>query len=328
MSNTYLDTGLDFYQHTLADSFMCIGVGLHSGLKVGMSVLPAEPNTGYTFYRRDVRSMHAEVPARWHNVSSTNLSTTVVNKSGIRVSTIEHLLAALKACGVDNAHITLDGPEVPILDGSAKPFVELIKQVGLKKQDELRRAIIVHQTISVAEDESQAELNPYTVPWIKMEIDFESDVVGKQHYSFPLSAKNFEEQLSNARTFGFEDEVQALRKLGFARGGSLNNAVVVGKDKVLNLEGLRHHNEFVRHKCLDAIGDMALVGATILGEYYGRRAGHRLNNLLMRELMSRKDCIEHVSLRDAHDYWRGHQASPSRNETCFVEPRDVPPYAR
>lgn len=308
MANTYLDTGLDFYQHTLADSFICIGVGLHSGLKVGMSVLPAEPNTGYTFYRRDVAAVRAEVPARWHNVSCTNLSTTVVNKSGIRVSTIEHLLAALRACGVDNAHITLDGPEVPILDGSAKPFVEMILQAGLKKQDELRRAILVNQTLSVAEDDSQAELHPCTVPWVKMEIDFESDVIGKQEYSFPLTAKNFEDQLSNARTFGFEDEIDALRKLGYARGGSLHNAVVVGKEKVLNLDGLRHKNEFVRHKCLDAIGDMALVGATIIGQYHGRRAGHRLNNLLMRELMSRKDCVEHMTLKDAHDFWRERQS--------------------
>ncbi|BCD97869.1 UDP-3-O-acyl-N-acetylglucosamine deacetylase [Marinagarivorans cellulosilyticus] len=275
-----------FYQHTLRDSFSCIGRGLHSGLKVIMRVLPAPANTGYRFIRRDVKGDCNEILAAWYTVSDTHLCTTISNLCGVRVSTIEHLIAALHVCDIDNAIIVLDGPEVPIMDGSAKAFVELIDSVGLQQQAWQRRAIVVKKPLSVREGDKLACLLPYDKPWVKVEIDFEDPCIGRQSISTAIDYATVKRDIACARTFGFGEHINALKDLGFARGGSLENAILVNNGKVVNSSGLRYDNEFVRHKVLDTIGDLALSGAPIIGYFNGKYTGHALNNLLLRKLMA------------------------------------------
>ncbi|TVZ37494.1 UDP-3-O-[3-hydroxymyristoyl] N-acetylglucosamine deacetylase [Alteromonadaceae bacterium 2753L.S.0a.02] len=303
MSDKSPITGMSYYQHTLADTFTCVGRGLHTGLRVVMSVTPAEANTGYVFVRRDVESCKAEVPARWYMVTDTHLSTTISNNMGVRVSTIEHLTAALHACGVDNARIVLDAPEVPIMDGSAYPFVEIIQKIGLQQQNQERRAILLKQPVYVSDDLSSASLEPAPTPWVDIEIDFESEVIGKQRLSLPISESVFAEEISPARTFGFEEQVETLRELGFAKGSSIKNAILISNSQVVNQEGLRFVDEFVRHKFLDAVGDLSLAGAVIIGQFNGNRSGHAVNNQLLRELMTNENTRAYTTLRQADMYW-------------------------
>jgi len=304
MSETFQNTGLSYFQHTLQDAFTCVGRGLHTGLKVVMTVMPAEANSGYTFIRRDVHHAKNEIPARWYMVTDTHLSTTISNNMGVRVSTIEHLLAALHACGVDNARIVLDAPEVPIMDGSAKPFVEIIQRLGTRKQAHDRRAILVRKPVSVAESHRSASLQPSPVPWIDMEIDFASDPIGQQKISLPFTERLFAREICEARTFGFEEQIETLRELGFAQGSSLRNAVLIADSKVVNEEGLRRPDEFVRHKYLDVVGDLALAGAYIIGQFNGCCSGHYLNNSLLRDLMTNEQSRLHMTLRQAEAYWK------------------------
>jgi len=292
------------YQHTLSDTLTFVGRGLHSDIQVVMRMLPAEPNSGIVFARRDVAPYRSEIPALWHNVIDTRLSTTLGNALGVRVSTVEHLLAALYACGVDNARIVLDGPEVPIMDGSALPFVSVIRQTGTVKQSALRRAFLIKTPISIYDEDRYACLMPSPVPWICLEIDFDSDAIGKQEISLPINEKTFHDELAPARTFGFEEQIHTLRSLGLAKGGSLRNAVLVRDNEVLNDGGLRYRDEFVRHKALDCIGDMALAGARIVGQFTGYRTGHQINNDLLRQLMLCDDCWEFTSLAEAQAYWK------------------------
>lgn len=303
MTHTFQDTGLSYYQHTLADSFTCIGRGLHTGLRVVMTVLPAETGTGYVFTRRDVPLSKSQVPARWYMVTDTHLSTTVSNNMGVRVSTIEHLLAALHACGVDNATIVLDAPEVPIMDGSAAPFVEIIECIGTVQQSAERRAILVRQPVSVTEGSRSAAFEPSPIPWIDMDIDFQSNVIGKQSISMPFNQKVFQKDIASARTFGFEEQVETLKELGFAQGSSLRNAILVSGGEIENEEGLRFEDEFVRHKYLDVVGDMALVGGYIIGRFKGSRSGHHMNNNLLRELMTTDSVRMPMTLRQADAFW-------------------------
>ena len=292
-----------YYQHTLKDNITCIGRGLHSGLKTIMSIMPAEPNTGYVFMRRDVDSNKAEVQARWYNVTDTRLSTTISNNQGIRVSTIEHLLAALHSCGVDNAHIVIDGPEVPIMDGSAATYVSLIKQVGRTRQTAERRAIVITKPVTVEDKNKSAHLVPAIAPRVDMTIDFDMSVIGKQSMSVSIDEAIFENDIAAARTFGFDEQIETLKKIGLAKGGSFNNAVLIKDNKIVNKEGLRYHNEFVRHKILDCIGDLSLAGAHIVGKFIGESSGHQLNNILLRELMLNEDSWEYTTLQDAEQNW-------------------------
>ncbi len=292
-----------YYQHTLNDNITCIGRGLHSGLKTIMSIMPAEPNTGYVFMRRDVDSNKAEVQARWYNVTDTRLSTTISNNRGTRVSTIEHLLAALHTCGIDNAHIVIDGPEVPIMDGSAATYVSLIKQVGRTQQAAERRAIVITKPVTVEDKDKAAHLVPAIAPRVDMSIDFDMPVIGKQSLSVSINDSVFEKDIAAARTFGFEEQLETLKKIGLAKGGTLQNAVLIKDNKVVNEEGLRFHNEFVRHKILDCIGDLSLAGAHIVGKFIGESSGHQLNNALLRELMLNEDSWEYTTLRDAEQNW-------------------------
>ena len=297
------DRNTQYAQQTLKTPFTCIGRGLHTGLKVIMTVMPAEANSGYRFVRRDVSAGRNEVIAAWHTVTETNLCTTVSNNMGVRVSTIEHLIAALYANGVDNARIVLDGPEVPIMDGSAKPFSELIESVGLETLEEERKAIVITDTITVRDGKKEASLIPSPTSWITMEIDFESSVIGRQSLSLEMGTENFNRELADSRTFGFVDQMNTLQALGYARGGSLQNAVLVAKNGVINKDGLRHENEFIRHKMLDAIGDLALSGAPIIGSFSAKYSGHKLNNELLRKLLQSQNAYRYVPLREVSDNW-------------------------
>lgn len=292
-TNIYPDC---FFQHTLSDAMTFVGRGLHTDIRVVMRIIPAEPNSGIVFVRRDIDSHRSEVSALWHNVINTHLSTTLGNASGVRVSTVEHLMAALYACGVDNARIILDGPEIPILDGSALPYMSVFRNIGTIAQTELRRAILIKEQISVYDGESHASLSPATIPWIDVEIDYASTAIGKQRLSVPIDQDIFHYDLAPARTFGFSEQIGTLRSLGYTRGGSLHNAILIKDGLVLNDGGLRYPDEFVRHKTLDCIGDLALAGARIIGKFHATRPGHRVNNALLRELMLNRDRWQYTTL--------------------------------
>jgi len=292
------------FQHTLKESFTCVSRGLHTGLKIVMRVTPAEANTGIVFVRREVESRRAEIQASWRNVSDTRLSTTIVNKYGVRVSTVEHLLAALYACGIDNARIILNGPEVPAMDGSAMPFVNLIKQAGKQRQVTERKAILIKQAVSLSRAGKFAGFLPSPLPWLECEIDFDAAPIGKQTCSVAIREDVFERELASARTFGFQEQIPTLHKLGLAQGGSLQNAVLIENDRVVNSEGLRCVDEFVRHKAIDAIGDLALLGVTFVGQFSSVRGGHELTNALIQKLMVNEQAWEFTTLSKAKDYWQ------------------------
>lgn len=291
------------FQHTLNAPIDFVGPGLHSGEMIRMTVQPAPANTGCIFVREDVPSGRAEIPARWSAVTDTRLSTTVANRFGVKVATVEHLMAALHASGIDNARILLTGPEVPIMDGSSEPFIRQIRRVGLCRQREERRVIVVRKPVRVEEGGKSAALIPDPVPSIDMTIDFETRTIGHQQLAVMVSPESFERDLADARTFGFRDQVEILRKLGLVRGGSMHNAVVIDDEGVLNPEGLRRPDEFVRHKILDAIGDLALAGAPIIGRFVGYCTGHALNNALLRELLHNENNWFLTTVRGAQSYF-------------------------
>ncbi|NNG04322.1 MAG: UDP-3-O-acyl-N-acetylglucosamine deacetylase [Inquilinus sp.] len=273
-------------QKTLKSRIHCTGIGLHTGARVNMTLLPADINSGLVFVRTDVAEDRAVVPARWDGVSDTTLCTVVSNEHGTTVGTVEHLMAALRGCGIDNAAIELDGPEVPIMDGSAAPFVFLIESAGMAAQPAVRRAIRVLKTVEVRDGDKLARLTPAAGFSFSFEIDFPDPVVRRQKGTIRLANGAFKSDLARARTFGFLKDVEYLRSRGLARGGSLDNAVVINRGRVMNEGGLRFEDEFVRHKILDSIGDLYLAGAPILGHFHGDKSGHALNNQLLRRLFA------------------------------------------
>ena len=273
-------------QHTLKAPIHCTGIGLHSGARVAMSLFPAAADHGIVFRRTDVSDRDPLVPALWHQVVETKYCTVLGNQDGVRVSTVEHLLAALAGLGIDNALITLDGPEVPIMDGSAAPFVFLLECAGVAEQAAARRAIRIRKPVLVVEEGRVAAVSPADSFSISVEIEFDSSVVARQECFFRIADGSFKAEISRARTFGFMHEVEDLRAAGLALGGSLENAVMVADDQILNEGGLRYDNEFVRHKVLDCIGDMSLSGAPILGHVHGVRSGHAFNNRLLRAIFA------------------------------------------
>ena len=274
-------------QQTIRKSFSLNGIGLHSGKKVKITVEPAKVNNGIKFIRTDLTKNNV-VPALWSNVSSTNLCTTISNEKGVSVSTIEHLMSALSGMHVDNANILINNLEVPIMDGSSLPFVEELENSGMEIQEIPRKIISVKKKILVSNNDSYAKITPNKQFSIDFEIDFESQLVSKQACQLQLINGNYKTDVSSARTFGFEKDVDYLQANGLALGGSLDNAVVVGEKDILNKEGLRFNDEFVRHKILDSIGDLYLAGKPIQGYFYGSKSGHFLNNQLLRELFSDK----------------------------------------
>ncbi|MEO0392332.1 MAG: UDP-3-O-acyl-N-acetylglucosamine deacetylase [Pseudomonadota bacterium] len=273
-------------QRTLKSSIHCTGVGVHSGQKTSLRLLPAPANSGITFIRTDITDRNNVVPALWDNVTETQLCTVVTNDDGVSVSTVEHIMAALRGCSIDNITIQLDGPEVPIMDGSAEPFVFLIDCAGIEAQDQPRHVIKVLKPIEYVEEGKHARLLPSETTEFCFDIDFAPRLDVQQRYETNLDMASFKRHLSRARTFGFLEDVDKLRAMGLARGGSLDNAVVISGSKILNKGGLRYTDELVRHKVLDAVGDLYLAGAPIIGRYEGYRSGHALNNQLLHALFA------------------------------------------
>jgi UDP-3-O-[3-hydroxymyristoyl] N-acetylglucosamine deacetylase len=275
-------------QQTLRSSISCTGVGLHSGTKTAMTLHPAEAGSGVRFRRVDVTDRNNVIPALWSNVTDTRLNTCISNEAGVSVKTIEHLMSALAGMGLDNALIDIDGEEVPVMDGSAAPFVFLIECAGLVEQAAPRQVIKILKRVTVTDGNKTATLIPADEYELSVDIDFAAAAIGHQQTSLTVDSAAFKAEISRARTFGFEQEVEAMRAAGLGRGGSLDNAVVIAGDGngVLNEEGLRYDDEFVRHKLLDALGDLALAGAPLLAHFRGTRCGHALNNQILRALFA------------------------------------------
>lgn len=289
-------------QHTISRPVELTGVGLHSGAETVLRILPAEIGSGLVFRRVDVTDRDNVIPALWNAVVDTRMCTVVSNKAGVSVGTIEHLMAALAACGIDNAVLELDAPEVPIMDGSSEPFVQAIREVGLKTQTAPRRAIRVLKEVEVVDGDKVATLKPGIGSRFKVGVDFSHPVIGAQSFEIDLFNGDFEAKISDARTFGFLHEVNALRAMGLALGGSLENAVVLDDKSVMNPEGLRHDNEFARHKVLDAVGDLYIAGGPIVGHFEAMKPGHNMNNRILHELFSNPENYEWVDLyMDASD---------------------------
>ena len=280
-------------QQTIADELSINGVGLHSGINVRMKLFPAEADYGIKFIRKDLNKNNV-IEALWSNVSNTKLSTTISNQNGVSVSTIEHLMSALSGLHIDNIKIEIDGPEVPIMDGSSIKFVNLINSTSIKNLNKKRKILKVKQNIKVEKNDSSAELKPNNQFSIDFEIDFPSKLVSQQSCQLQLVNGNYKTDIASARTFGFEKDVNLLRSNGLALGGSLDNAVVVGENKILNSDGLRYKDEFVRHKILDSIGDLYLAGSPIQGYFFGNKSGHQLNNMLLKSLFADEKNYEYI----------------------------------
>ncbi len=283
-------------QHTLRAPAHFEGVGIHSGRGVRVQVRPSAVDTGISFIRTDITDRDNRLRARADAVCDTRLGTVIGNGAGVTVSTIEHLMAALAAFGIDNAVVELDESEIPIMDGSAAPFVRLLDRVGRRPQGAPRRFLEVLEPIAVAEGEKRVKLIPAAAFEVAFEITFPSQAIGRQSVDLVIDEQIFRDQLADCRTFGFAQEVDALRAAGLARGGSLDNVVVIQGDGILNPEGLRRPDEFVRHKVVDAIGDLYLLGAPLLGRYEGVRAGHAMNNALARAVIAAPSAWRMVSV--------------------------------
>lgn len=276
----------DHRERTLVAPAICAGVGVHTGQRVRLAIRPAPTGTGIVFIRTDVTDRDNRIPVTGDAVVDARLNTMIENAAGVQLSTIEHLMAAFCALGVSNAVVEVDGPELPILDGSALPFVQLLDRAGFRRQEAPVRYIQILQPIHVTDGDKHAALLPCDRYEMRFEIDFDNPVVGNQVIDFVVDEQTFRDEIMAARTFGFAREVEALRKAGLARGGSLENAVVIDGDDILNPGGLRMEREFVRHKALDAIGDLYVLGAPLLGRYEGFKAGHAVNNRLVRALLT------------------------------------------
>ena len=276
-----------YHQHTVAGPVIFAGVGVHTGAHVRVAVRPAPADAGISFVRTDLKDIDNTIRVSAESVGQTRLGTVINNVAGATVSTIEHLMAAFCALGIDNVVVELDGPEVPILDGSAEVFIQFLDRAGRRRQEASRRYIEVLEPVEVVEGDKRAVLLPSDRFEVAFEIVFDSAPIGRQRVDFEITEESFRKELADCRTFGFLKDVEALRAAGLARGASMENAVVLDGDRVLNPEGLRRPDEFVRHKALDAVGDLYVAGLPLLARFEGLYAGHGLNNLLVRALMAR-----------------------------------------
>ena len=274
------------WQQTLGRKVGCTGVGVHSGAPANLSIEPAPVDTGIIFIRTDKPDGQNRIPARYDRVTDTRMCTVLTNEHGVGVGTVEHLMAALAGSHIDNAIIRIDGPEIPIMDGSSAPFVLLLQQAATISQAVRVRSIKVLRPVRVEENGKWASLDVADALSYSMEIEFASQAIGKQAREFTLSATSFADELGRARTFGFLQEVEQMRAMGLGKGGSLDNAIVIDGDKIMNESGLRYGDEFVRHKLLDSVGDLALAGAPIIGAFRSAKGGHALNNKLLRALFA------------------------------------------
>jgi UDP-3-O-[3-hydroxymyristoyl] N-acetylglucosamine deacetylase len=273
------------FQTTIQNPVSCYGIGVHSGKRTQLTLKPAKAGTGVVFIRTDITSLSNDIAASYINVSETMLSTTISNDAHSKVSTIEHLMAALSGCNVHNVIVELDGEEVPIMDGSSRPFVFMLECAGTKVLDVPVPHLQILREVAVSHNDAYAMLEPSDHFSINMTIDFDNKVIGKQERVF-CSADSFKDSLSSARTFGFLHELEYLKSKGLAKGASLENAVGIEDDKILNEDGLRFEDEFVRHKLLDAVGDFYTAGNLIIGSFSCYKTGHALNNQLLRKLFS------------------------------------------
>lgn len=292
-------------QKTLKSAIPCRGVALHSGERVKLVLHPAAPDSGIVFRRIDRGG--AEIPARWDHIVESPLCTTIDNGEGLSVATIEHLMAALAGLEIDNVVVELDGAEVPAMDGSAAPFVFLIESAGIAEQDAPRRAIKLLKPVRAVAPGRSATLSPGDGFSLRFSIDFDAQAIRHQTITLAVDFETFKAELAGARTFGFAEEIDALRAAGLARGGSLENAVVIGDGRVMNPDGLRFADEFVRHKALDAVGDLYLAGAPIIGRFSGVRSGHALNRQLLAALFADRAAWTMTQITSAdgfNPYWR------------------------
>ena len=297
LAATYAGTTM-IKQRTLKNIIRATGVGLHTGDKVYMTLRPAAPNTGIVFRRTDL-DPPVDIHARQDHVGDTRLSTTLVNGEA-RVSTVEHLLSAMAGLGIDNAYVDLSAPEVPIMDGSAGPFVFLLQSAGIEEQPVAKRFIRIKKPVKVQEDDKWASFEPFEGFKVGFSIDFNHPIISKRtsRAEIDFSTTSFVKEVSRARTFGFMRDIEMLREHNLALGGSMDNAVVLDDYRVLNEDGLRYEDEFVKHKILDAIGDLYLLGHSLIGAYHAHKSGHELNNKLLRTLMADATAWEEVSYHD------------------------------
>jgi UDP-3-O-[3-hydroxymyristoyl] N-acetylglucosamine deacetylase len=280
-------------QTTLAGTVETSGIGLHTAVTVHLRLLPAPPNTGYVFIRTDLGGF--EIPATVESVAHCSYATTLM-RTGVMLSTVEHLLAALRGANVDNAFIEVDNLELPIMDGSAEDFTEMIESAGVVEQQQARRALLIRERVTIEQGERRISVEPADAYLIDCMIDFAHPLIGVQHFHFEVTDKNFGREISAARTFGFTDEIEALRRANLIRGGTLDNAIVLTPEGMLNKNSLRFTDEFVRHKILDIIGDLALLGMPILGLVTAERSGHILHAALMSKLLRNDAAWEIVDL--------------------------------
>ena len=285
-------------QRTLRNAIKATGVGLHTGDKVYLTLAPAPVNTGIVFRRVDLDPV-VEIPGRADNVADTTLSTGLL-ANGASVSTVEHLMAAMAGLGIDNAYVDVSAPEVPIMDGSAGPFVFLIQSAGIEEQNAPKKFIRIKRKVTVEDGDKVASFLPFDGFKVSFTIDFDHPVFRDRtaHADVDFSSTSFVKEISRARTFGFMHEIEYLRSKGLARGGSVDNAIVVDEYRILNQDGLRYDDEFVRHKVLDAIGDLYLLGNSLIGEFRAYKSGHALNNASLRALIAQPDAWEVVTFED------------------------------
>jgi UDP-3-O-[3-hydroxymyristoyl] N-acetylglucosamine deacetylase len=285
-------------QRTLRNEIRATGVGLHTGQKIFLTLKPAPIDAGIVFRRVDLDPV-VEIEARAENVGDTRLSTALV-KGDVRVSTVEHLLSAMAGLGIDNAYVEVSAPEVPIMDGSAGPFVFLIQSAGITEQDAAKKFIRIKREVTLTDGDKIAKLVPFDGFKVAFTIDFDHPVFHgrKVNAEVDFSSTSFVKEISRARTFGFMHEIEYLRSQGLAQGGSVDNAIVVDEYRILNEDGLRYEDEFVKHKILDAIGDLYLLGNSLIGEFRAVKSGHALNNAVLRKLISEPDAWEVVTFED------------------------------
>lgn len=277
-------------QKTIGNKISCSGIGLHSGLKVSATLIPAPCNSGIIFKRTDVEEAKSVIQAKYSNVIETNLGTVIANEFGVKVSTIEHLMAAIWGCGIDNLIVEIDAPEAPIMDGSSAPFVFLLECAGVKIQEEIRNVIEITQNFEFEEDGKKIEIEPAKEFSFDLKIDFQHKKIQQQQVEYHSTFSSFKNDLCRARTFGFKSEIEYLRKIGLVQGGSLDNAILIDEEDIVNEGGLRYANEFARHKAIDFIGDLYLAGHYIIGHFKASKSGHYINNKMLRKLLADQSC--------------------------------------
>ena len=281
-----MELNVDFRQRTIRDEVSCMGTGLHLGNRVKLTIKPAPAGTGINFIRKDLTG-HPVIEARSENVVDTNMCTSIGN-NGSKISTIEHLMAAFFGLGIDNARVELDGPEVPIMDGSSAPFIFLLKSVGIKEQRNLKRFVVIKKPFKIQEGNRSVAVHPSKELKITYTIDFHHPLLKNQTLDLCFSGKDFIQEISRARTFGFLKDIETLRENGLAKGGSLDNAIVIDDFRIINEDGLRYKDEFVRHKILDFLGDLSLLGSPVIGHFVVEKSGHFLNQHMLTELLKSK----------------------------------------